>query len=225
LKLLLSTAYFAPVQYFCAIASARQVFIEAHEHYLKQTYRTRCEILGANGVLPLVAPVEKVHGEKMPIRDVRIDYTLPWQRTHWRSLVSAYSSSPFFMHYADEIEPVFRRRETFLFDLNMVITHLMCDLAGIRSEISLTDAYQQAESGTLDFRMCISPKSAHRQRGSAFMAAEYYQVFSQKSGFAPNLSILDLLFNEGPETLMILREGARNIFAESGEVSGQIPPP
>ncbi|MDR3366139.1 MAG: WbqC family protein [Prevotellaceae bacterium] len=214
MKLLLSTAYFAPVQYFCVAASCRQIFVEAHEHYLKQTYRTRCEILGANGVLPLVVPVEKAHGEKMPIRDVRVDYTLPWQRAHWRSLVSAYSSSPFFVHYADEIAPVFERRETFLLDLNMSITRLMCSLMGIGTEISLTDAYQAAAGDALDFRRSISPKSAHRQCGSAFVATEYYQVFSQKFGFVPNLSILDLLFNEGPEALAIVRKDARGFCGE-----------
>jgi hypothetical protein len=206
LNLLLSTAYFAPVQYFCAAASCRQVFVEAHERYLKQTCRTRCKILGANGVLLLSVPVEKVHGEKMLIRDVRIDYRLPWQRTHWRSLVSAYSSSPFFEHYADEVAPFFGQRQTFLLDLNMKITLLMCNLVGIRAEIRLTDAYRQAESGTLDLRQAISPKSDSRQHdGSALAAVEYYQVFSQKFGFTPNLSILDLLFNEGPEALTVIR--------------------
>ncbi|MDR3189402.1 MAG: WbqC family protein [Prevotellaceae bacterium] len=209
--LLLSTAYFAPVQYFCAAASDRQVFIEAHENYLKQTYRTRCEILGANGVQPLVVPVERVHGEKIPIRDVRIDYTQAWQRTHWRSLVAAYSSSPFFMHYADEVEPVFRRRETFLFDLNLNVTRLMCDLTGICPRLLLTDAYQKAADNAFDFRLSISPKNSHRQRGSAFVATEYYQVFSKKFGFVPNLSILDLLFNEGPEALAVVKKGARSL--------------
>jgi hypothetical protein len=206
LNLFLSTAYFAPVQYFCALASCGQAFIEAHERYLKQTYRTRCNILGANGVLSLSVPVEKVHGEKMLIRDVRIDYRTPWQRMHWRSLVSAYRSSPFFEHYADEVAPFFRRRETFLFDLNMKITLLMCDVAGIRADIRLTDAYRQAGSGALDLRQAISPKSDSRQRGgSAFAAAKYYQVFSQKFGFIPNLSILDLLFNEGPEASAVIK--------------------
>jgi hypothetical protein len=212
---LLSTAYFAPVAYFCALASCRQAFVEAHEHYLKQTYRTRCEILGANGVLSLVVPVEKVHGKKIPVRDVRVDYTLPWQRAHWRSLVSAYGSSPFFVHYADEIAPVFRQREAFLLDLNMRVTRLMCDLAGICPELLPTSAYQEEAGGdALDFRRSLCPKSIRRQGGSAFVAAEYYQVFSQKFGFVPNLSILDLLFNEGTEALAILRRGARAIFAE-----------
>jgi hypothetical protein len=201
----LSSAYFAPVQYFCAVASCEQVFIEAHEHYLKQTYRTRCEILGANGVLQLSAPVEKVRGEKMPIRDVRIDYRLPWQRAHWRSLVAAYSASPFFMHYADDIEPFFRRREAFLFDLNMAITRLMCDLVGICAEILPTDAYRKTVADAVDLRQSISPKNPAWKRDSAFAAAKYYQVFSKKFGFVPYLSILDLLFNEGPEAVTVIK--------------------
>lgn len=218
--ILLSTAYFAPVPYFCAIASGRQVFIEAHERYLKQTYRTRCEILGANGVLPLVVPVEKVHGQRTPIRDVRIDYAQPWQRAHWRSLVSAYSSSPFFMHYADEIEPFFRRRETFLLDLNMRITCLLCSLIGVDPEPLPTNACREADHDTLDLRRSLSPKSIRRQRGVTFAATEYVQVFSKKFGFVPNLSILDLLFNEGPEALTIVRRDAPHVFAEQGQVSG-----
>jgi hypothetical protein len=219
LNILLSTAYFAPVQYFCALASCSRAFVEAHERYLKQTYRTRCRILGANGVLSLSVPVEKVHGEKMLIRDVRIDYTLPWQRVHWRSLVSAYSSSPFFLHYADEVEPFFRQRETFLFDLNMKITSLMCELVGIRSEMLLTNAYRRAESGTLDLREAISPKKdAWPREGGAFAAEKYYQVFSRKFGFVPNLSILDLLFNEGTQALTVLRSSAQHYGVEAAYV-------
>lgn len=223
-KILLSTAYFAPTPYFCAIASGRQAFIEAHERYVKQTYRTRCEILGANGVLPLVAPVVRVHGQKTPIRDVRIDYTQAWQRAHWRSLVSAYGSSPFFAHYADEIAPLFGRREPFLFDLNMRITRLMCELTGICAEPLPTDAYREAADDVLDLRRSLSPKSIRRQRGSAFAATEYYQVFSQKFGFVPHLSILDLLFNEGPEALAVVRRDVSSVAAGSSEVSGQILP-
>ncbi len=206
---LLSSAYFAPVQYFCKLASAGQAFVEAHEHYLKQTYRTRCNILTSHGVLTLSVPVEKVHGEKMPIRDVRIDYSMPWQRVHRRALVTAYNSSPFFMYYADEILPFFDRRETFLFDFNLKITQQLCQVLGLRTKILTTERYEFFENNPLDFRLAISPKAGQQKADKNFCPQEYFQVFSHRFGFTPNLSILDLLFNEGPEVLSVLRTSAQ----------------
>ncbi|MDR2813677.1 MAG: WbqC family protein [Prevotellaceae bacterium] len=208
MKLLVSAAYFAPVEYFCAAAGFGEVVVEAHERYRKQSYRSRCEILGANGVLPLVVPVQRVHGSPPPIRDVRIDYATPWQRQHWRSLRSAYGSSPFYMHYADELAPFFFRREGFLLDLNLSVTRLLLGLVGLCPEVSLTDSYAPSYADALDFRRCVSPKRSRREERGAFSAAEYYQVFSPRFGFVPNLSILDLLFNEGPSALETLRRSA-----------------
>ncbi len=193
------------MQYFCKLACAEQTFVEAHEHYLKQTYRTRCNILTGHGTLALSVPVEKVHGEKMLIRDVRVDYSMPWQRVHSRALVTAYNSSPFFMYYADEILPLFEQRETFLFDLNLKITRLLCDILGIRTKILTTERYEFFENNPRDFRLSISPKSGQQKADKEFYPQEYFQVFAHKFGFTPNLSILDLLFNEGPEALSILK--------------------
>jgi len=200
------------VQYFCKLACADQVFLEAHEHYLKQTYRTRCNVLASHGVLALSVPVEKVHGAKMPIRDVRIDYSMQWQRVHSRALVTAYNSSPFFMYYADEILPFFERRETFLFDLNLSATQLLCDILGIRTKIILTERYNFFESNPLDFRQSISPKAGQQKADKNFYPQEYFQVFAHKFGFTPNLSILDLLFNEGPQALAVLKTSAQALL-------------
>ena len=197
------------MQYFCKLLCADQVYLEAHEHYLKQTYRTRCNIAASHGILALSVPVEKTHGYKMPIRDVRIDYSMSWQRVHSRALVTAYSSSPFFMYYADEILPLFEQRETFLFDFNLKATQLLCDILGIRSKILLTDSYEFCESNPLDFRLSISPKAGQQKADKNFYPREYFQVFAHKHGFLPNLSILDLLFNEGTETLTVLKTSAQ----------------
>lgn len=201
----MSSAYFAPIQYFCKLACAEQAFVEAYEHYQKQTYRTRCNILTSHGALTLSVPVEKVHGEKMLIRDVRIDYSAPWQRTHSRALLTAYSSSPFFMYYADEILPLFEQRETFLFDLNLKTARLLCEMLGIRTSIVPTERYEVQENNPLDFRQSISPKPAQQKADNNFYPQEYFQVFAHKLGFTPNLSILDLLFNEGPQALSLLK--------------------
>jgi hypothetical protein len=218
--IVLSSAYFAPVQYFCKIACSEQVLVEAHDYYVKQTYRSRCRVLGANGVITLSVPVEKTHGKKMPIRDVRIDYRTPWQRLHWRSLVSAYGASPFFMYYADELEPVFRRRETFLFDLNLKATQLVCELLHLKAALLLTEAYRQAwGDAALDFRQRISPKLGRQQPDSSFAPASYYQVFAHRFGFTPNLSVLDLLFNEGTEAPALIKKSACS--SGKNEVSNQ----
>ena len=209
MKLLLSTAYFAPVQYFCKLACAKQVYLEAHEHYLKQTYRTRCNVLASHGVLTLSVPVEKLHGAKMPIRDVRIDYSMPWQRVHRRALVTAYSSSPFFMYYADEILPLLERRETFLFDLNLKATQLLCGMLSIGAQILFTERYEVFDNNPLDFRQSISPKPGQQKADKNFYPQEYVQVFAHKLGFTPNLSILDLLFNEGPQAPTALKTSAQ----------------
>ena len=225
----LSTAYFAPVQYFCKLATAERVYLEAHEHYLKQTYRSRCNIAASHGVLTLSVPVVKTHGSKMPIRDVRIDYSAQWQRVHRRALVTAYNSSPFFMYYADDILPIFDLRETFLFDLNLKITQLLCDILGIRTQILLTEKYTAADTHPLDnpptdtpplnnhpappldFRQSITPKVGQQKADKHFYPQEYFQVFSHKFGFTPNLSVLDLLFNTGPEALSVLKTSSQRL--------------
>ncbi|MDR2938542.1 MAG: WbqC family protein [Prevotellaceae bacterium] len=211
MELILSSAYFAPVQYFCHLACAENIYLEAHEHYQKQTYRTRCNIAESHGALTLSVPVEKVHGEKMLIRDVRIDYSMPWQHVHRRALITAYNSSPFFMYYADEILPFFERREIFLFDLNLKITQCLCDILGIRTNILLTEKYKLFENNPLDFRQSISPKLAQQKADKNFYPQEYFQVFAHKLGFLPNLSILDLLFNEGPEALSVLKISSQTL--------------
>lgn len=202
----LSTAYLGNVQYFTKLLTADRVYVEQHESYLKQSYRNRCVIMVANGLLPLVIPVEKESGTKMPIRDVRIDYSQPWQRAHWKSMRAAYSSSPFYAYYADDLLPFYERKERFLFDFNLQLTELLLHLLGIRRELLLTERYEPA--GTLagqDYRLSISPKERLAQPDDTFNPQPYYQVFAERWGFSPNLSVLDLLFNEGTNAATILK--------------------
>lgn len=204
----LSTAYLAPIQYYTKFILADKIFIESFENFTKQTYRSRCDILGANGRLTLSIPIEKVHGEKMSIREVRIDYKTDWQRIHWQSLVSAYNSSPFFMYYADDLFPFYQKKESFLFDFNLKLTQKICELVGIdANRISLTEKFEKDIEN--DYRQSISPKPSQHKEDAIFYAEPYYQIFAEKFGFIPNLSIVDLLFNEGPEAINVLKQSIK----------------
>ena len=214
---LLTTAYWPPVQAFCKITGADTLTLEQHEHYVKQTYRNRCLIYSANGVLPLAVPVAKTPGVKMPIRDVCIDYNEPWQRMHWRAIEAAYRSSAFFAYYADDFRPFYERKEKFLFDLNEQILRLALDLVGLKITVTYTAEFEAedltaitAQDECNDERYRITPKfpfSADKK----FKPQRYYQVFSSRNGFAANLSILDLLCNEGNNSLAVLQESVVRI--------------
>ena len=201
----LSTAYLGNIQYFSKLVNAELVYLEQHEHYQKQSYRNRCNIAGANGVLTLVIPVEKDHGKKMPIRDVRIDYSQAWQQNHWRAILSSYSSSPFFEYYVDDIRPFYKEQTPYLFDYNLRFTELILELLLLSSNIILTDTYRvEVEHSEFDYRQSISPKERLAKPDALFNPTSYFQVFAQRFGFIPNLSIIDLLFNEGPNALQYL---------------------
>lgn len=204
--ILLSTAYFAPIRYFSKLAAYPEIHIEQHENFIKQTYRNRTVILGANGQIPLIVPVEKGRGKKICIKDLRIAYDEEWQRNHWRTIFSAYNSSPFFEYYADDLEPFFRKKYEFLFDLNQQITETLVEILEIETELKLTDDFEQIPKTCLNFREQISPKTHLIDDDAQFVAQPYTQVFTEKFGFIPDLSILDLLFNEGPSSHSLLGE-------------------
>jgi hypothetical protein len=199
----LSTAYWAPVQYYAKLASAPAALLEQHEHYVKQTYRNRCRIAGANGLQQLIVPVMKRHGEKMPVREVRIDYSEPWQRHHWRAIETAYRPSPFFLYYADDIRPFYEKKEVFLFDLNEKILRTACKLAGIETAIGYTGTFCPPDGHPADYRYSITPKIPITA-DTSFHPQEYYQPFALLHSFLPNLSMLDLLCNEGPGSVDVL---------------------
>ena len=202
--ILLSTAYFAPVRYFSKLAVYPEIYIEQHENFVKQTYRNRTVILGANGPISLIVPVEKGRSQKVKIKDLRIAYDEEWQRNHWRTIFSAYNSSPFFEYYADDVEMFFRKKHEFLFDFNQQITETILEILEITVSLNLTEDFEQIPENCLNFREQISPKTHLITPDPHFMAEPYTQVFTEKFEFVPDLSILDLLFNEGPSALEIL---------------------
>lgn len=203
-SILLSTAYFAPIRYFSKLAAYPEIYIEKHENFVKQTYRNRTIILGANGPIPLIVPVEKGRDRKVRIADLRIAYDEEWQRNHWRTIFSAYNSSPFFEYYASDIEVFFKKQFRYLFDFNQQITQTILELLEIDSTLLNTDDFEQIPEDCLNFREQISPKLHLILPDPNYEAQAYTQVFSEKFGFIPDLSILDLLFNEGPSAAEIL---------------------
>lgn len=206
--ILLSTAWFAPVHYYARIISHPEIYLEQYEHFNKQTYRNRCIILGGNGSIPLVVPVVKGRGQKILIRDLKISYDTEWQRNHWRTIFSAYNSSPFFEFYKDEIEPFFEHKEKFLFDYNLKIHETICDLLEIENNLILTKDFEKVPEGTQNFRELISPKNK-TIIDKHFHPQEYTQVFTERFDFIPNLSILDLLFNVGPNSYSVLERSIK----------------
>ena len=207
---LLQTTYFGPIQWYQKLCRYDQCIIEQYDSYQKQTYRNRCLIATANGVQALTVPVENEKGEmkneKCLLRDIRISDHNQWRRVHWNALQSAYSESPFFDYYADDIRPFFERKYDFLIDFNEAIRQKMCELIDIQPRVSYTTEYISAispqTSAITDYRDVIHAK--HPQPDASFEAKRYWQVFQHKHGFLPNLSILDLLFCMGPESVFYL---------------------
>lgn len=197
----LSTAYLGPVQQYAKLYQFPGIYIETAENYIKQTYRNRCHIAGANGILPLSIPIIKPDTLKCLTKDIRISDHGNWRHLHWNALVSAYNMSPFFEYYEDDFAPFYERKYEFLFDFNEELRMLVCELLDIQPVVHYTETYQPELPN--DYRESIRPR--HPGVDASFSPQPYYQVFREKHGFLPNLSIVDLLFNMGPESLLILQ--------------------
>lgn len=196
--------YNGPINYYARLTRQQELLLEQYDSYSKQTYRNRCIILGPNGVITLSIPVKRRKGVKNAVRDIRIDYESNWNRIHWRSLVASYASSPYFEYLADEIRPIYERSFTFLIDLNRILIEHMLGFMGLKIPVHLTEAFEPIVSET-DPRHFIHPKTDQAVADPGFVPFAYHQVFSDRLGFQPNLSILDLIFNMGPEALSYLR--------------------
>ena len=187
---LLPTAYLAPVKYYAILLQAKNCSIEHHEHFIKQSIRNRCEIYGANGELRLTIPKERKGSSKTIISEIKISYKDDWQKLHWNAIKSAYNSSPFFEYYSNELEVFYQEKESNLIIFNNKLQEVILDL--LQEENNSTPTVEYLHSGNFtdlrnhDFTLEDPEK--------------YNQVFMEKHGFIPNLSILDLLFNLGPET-------------------------
>ena len=202
---LLSITYFGPVQWYQKLHRSERVLIEKHESFVKQTYRNRCTIATTNGPQTLSLPTQHT-GNSKSVVCTAISSHGNWQHQHWNAIASAYGESAFFDYYADDLRPFFDGQWPSLFDFDMAITWKMCELLDIRPNIEFTTEYVAAKDiapgHITDLREAIRPKNPPAD--SSFQPKEYYQVYSQKHGFLPNMSILDLLLNMGPEAVFYL---------------------
>ncbi|MFA5727569.1 MAG: WbqC family protein [Saccharofermentanaceae bacterium] len=189
--MIIPTAYLPPVGYMVHIFCVEEVVIEGHETYSKQTYRNHCNIYGPNGKQMLVIPVIRVNGNHTSTKDIRISAHEPWQKIHWRSIQTAYNNSPFFLYYQDEFVPFFTRHYDFLLDFNTDLLLLLLKLTKSTIRVSFSDHFIH---GSL-----LKSREDMVSKKNIYNNSPYFQPFASKSGFISNLSVIDCLFNLGPE--------------------------
>ena len=181
------------------------VYIEACENFQKQSYRNRCRFYGAEGVQTLSFPIVHEGGtHKIPISQIRIDYKIPWVQQHERAIVSAYGMSAYFDYYKDELFAILESGYERLFDLNLALISFFVDKTGLKVDIRLTEEYER-EPDMADLRESIHPKRPNSILSELDLEKPYFQVFAPKYGFMSDLSIMDLLFNEGPDSIIYLK--------------------
>jgi len=197
----LSTAYLAPVEYYMQMQAFPKIVIEKHCNYVKQTYRNRCVIATANGTQTLSIPVERPGTIKCCTKDIRISEHGNWRHLHWTAIQSAYHSTPFFEYYAGDFIGFYEQQYDFLFDFNESLRETVIKLLDIEPEIVYSTEYKtDFLPNEIDYREAIHPKKPSVEN----VFKPYYQVFESKFGFQPKLSIIDLLFNMGPESVLLL---------------------
>lgn len=197
--------YNGPVNYFAHLVREQEIDLEQFDSYTKQTYRNRCMIMGPNGVLTLSIPVKRRRGVKNHLKEIRIDYDTPWNKNHWRSLVASYASSPFFEYFRDDLVTFYENKFEFLIDLNQQLLERTLQLLGLKILVCCSASFTEI-TGEADPRHFIHPKKEQTMVDPDFQPVVYHQVFADRLGFQANLSVLDLLFNEGPAALSILQK-------------------
>jgi hypothetical protein len=207
MEAVLFSSYFPCIQYVSKFLLHEKIVIDIHENYQRQSYRNRCRIQAANGVYDLSVPIKKNNHTKL--KDIEIDYSELWQKNHLRAILSAYKNSAFYEYYIDEFSFVFSKEHKYLLDLNQKILEKTIGILKIKSKYCNSTDF--IELGTcFDYRSMISPKENRTVKDPEFAPQSYIQVFSDRHGFNSNLSILDLIFNEGPAALITLQKSIVN---------------
>ena len=200
-KSLVYPGYFPSIHQLAVMVQCEELWFEMDDHFQKQTNRNRMYIYSPNGTQLLQIPVKHNKGIHQKTRDVKIEYSFNWQKQHWKSLEAAYRSSPFFEYFEDDLAPIYTKQYPFLMDLNLEIWELLQSLMGYhKTPQKTTEYFHTSPKEITDFRHLIDGKK------HAFNNTPYHQVFEEKHGFITNLSILDLLFNEGRHSLNYLKE-------------------
>jgi len=199
-SILLSSHYFPSIAYFELLVKYENILIDFGEHFVKQSYRNRCIIYTSNGSLPLSIPV--IRNNKTIVNEVLLESNSNWKNSHWKAISSAYNSSPFFEFYEDDLKNVFFKDYKSLPELNTALLSHICKEIGIVISINTSKLYVEKSETNLDFRNLINAKKNYIQANNY---PRYIQTFEEKHGYIKNLSILDLLFHEGPETLNYIK--------------------
>jgi hypothetical protein len=202
LSIIVHPTYFPSIAHYVVFAKTADLVYEMEDNFQKQTYRNRTYIYGANGKLMFNVPIR--HDKKVKhtkYKEIKIANETAWQRLHWKSLESAYRTSPYFEYYEDELKPIFEKRYTHLLDLNFDTIQILNECLQLDVNTSQTQEYQSTIGEVQDFRKLVNVK-----KEPDYGLDTYTQVFEAKHGFIPNLSILDLLFNEGTNALTYLEQ-------------------
>lgn len=188
--------YLPPIEYFSKLLQNKNhLLIESAEHFEKQSYRNRASIHSPNGKLDLIVPVIKGSKNHTKVRDVQVSYDFNWQRLHILSLQTSYRSSAYFEFYEDDLMPFYEKKWRFLFDYNEELLNLLLRFLKLNLTYDFTNDFEKEPAGSMDFRSSIHPKRTGQNTVNT-----YFQVFEERNGFIPNLSIVDLLFNQGPQS-------------------------
>ena len=207
-NLVIEYQYFGSINYINTLFQFSNIEFEVYESFQKMSFRNRMVLAGSNGLVTLSVPLEKGRDQKQPIRDVRISYSLPWQQQHWRTIESCYNRSPFYEFYRDGLERIFSSRPVYLLDLNRDVQQWLWKVLKVPAGFSETSSYQtQILENSFDARNRWMPKNFRSDHGSI----RYRQVFEDRIGFQPNLSILDLLFCMGPSAHSLLKGNVLSI--------------
>lgn len=212
MPLLLSSAYAPPIQYFAKLVADPLgiAYIELCETYVKQSYRNRCHILGPNGIQPLSIPVQHEGRERSLITDIRLSDHSDWRHQHCQAMMTAYGASPYFEYYWDDVHEVLTRPYDYLWELNWTLTTRLIELLHLDLELRPTTAFTPIEPcAPDDWRYRIRPRRP--EPDPTFRPRPYYQPYSSRHGFVSGLSIVDLVFNMGPESILLLRDSTLSV--------------